>query len=121
MVALLGGIVRLNGWQRLGMIGSILLALVVAYRVDADQRLVASGNAYLDSQACIASKPTPKPNDYTAAFECSEKYAAAYNHALSQRWAKDATAAGVTILATWLIAYMFIGLFRWVRRGFFNA
>jgi hypothetical protein len=102
---------RLNGWQRIGIVLSILWALGAG---------LYSYNAHLtraeemtdrDYRACVAVKDTLNRDCTAAAKEV-------YQYWSQWKWSGTAIAALAPIPVIWLLVYIVVCTARWIRRGF---
>jgi hypothetical protein len=102
--------VRLNGWQRIGIVLSVVWALVGYFLANAYYSDMAAGYARFSTISCFS---TPQIN-------IGECYIISEMECLVAAgiWDNAVTASLVPVLLALLIAYAFIGLWRWIRRGF---
>ncbi len=104
--------VRLNGWQRIGIVLSVIWAVtgcgIGSYEANDNIITFASG---LDHMCRAANRPI---RECDAEFTANYRIAAEANPVLLN-WAIFGFAP---IPLAWLIVYAFIGLWRWIRRGF---
>src|SRR5215472_92402 len=103
---------RLNGWHRIGIVLSMLWAVMGGLWGNhiAIQRGGAIPIAHYKS--CI-SQPDYDDDECTAAFD--EEYAAG----LRDHWAFAVIMAGlIPIPVAWLLVYIVVWTARWIRRGF---
>jgi hypothetical protein len=104
--------VRLNRWQRIGIVLSVLWAVVGGlwgYHL-ATQEAIATPLAHYKS--CISQ---PYYDDDECSHTLDEEYAAG----LRDHWAFAVTMAGLVPLpVAWLLVYMVVWTVRWIRRGF---
>jgi hypothetical protein len=102
--------VRLNGWQRIGVIASVLWFLGAGITVLAlgNERAVQRANHSAD----ICYKyPVPGEN-------CADQFESTFRSYRDLAKEEALLAATIPILAGWAFAYVALALTRWVRRGF---
>jgi hypothetical protein len=107
--------VHLGGWQRTGIVASVLWVIVagVAAR-DADLRR--ASNWYdLSYRTCTRNEPARSNYDFS---DCERKATQTYDVFLEHSWADAALIAFGPIPLFWLLAYLVVGIWRWVKRGF---
>lgn len=103
---------KLNGWQRIGVILSILWVLGAAIHERNGQVELAQLKAQLDRNVC---------NYSSAIAECSKSLDSKYKEHLalnSNRIVNIAAVSLVPVLLGWLFAWLAIVVSRWVRVGF---
>jgi len=101
---------RLNGWQRLGVVASIAWALGGGYwgndlGIHEGDYVV---NAYSTCLETSGGDDAP----------CQRAFFRDYPQAVKYHWADAAIVGLVPIPLGWLLAYGIIALWRWVARGF---
>ena len=104
--------VRLNGWQRIGVVLSVLWIVVVGFwRNDA---IIKSAQETAEAFYNTCVDAHPYPNDQSCVDEIWK------NFELFSRghWIDAAFVAFVPILIAWLLVWLCVAVFRWVRRGF---
>jgi hypothetical protein len=104
---------RLNGWQRIGIVASVIWAIGAPIYLDhaaQQEAMEVFGHYY---EAC-RDNPSNEPE------RCFERARRAYD--LVTRYpllsANGAVAALVPVGLGWLLAYALVYLVRWVRAGF---
>jgi hypothetical protein len=102
---------RLNGWQRLGVVASVVWALGGAFW---GNNLGLHEGDYVVTQYQICTEG-PLPVDWNA---CSQAFARDWPAAISHRWAYAAFFGLVPIPLGWLIVYGLRALVRWIQSGF---
>lgn len=110
---------RLNGWQRIGIIASVIWLLAGA--AIGDKILIDRVNdAQRVSRAeCLSQPHPPWPTNEDAKNSIQACYEKAWIEitALDEVRAAAVFAIG-PILFSWVAAYLLLALFRWVRAGF---
>jgi hypothetical protein len=106
---------RLNGWQRIGIVASVAWA-IGAYVYTNSQQDWASQHANL----CFAIERERDVRDDAEArvAECYRKFNRNLPIALAQQRSDAIALALVPVPLGWLLAYGVLWLVRWVRRGF---
>ena len=101
---------RLNGWQRIGIVLSMLWAVLGGLWGShvATQEALAIPLAHYKS--CI-SQPDYDDDECSAAFD--EEYAVG----VRGHWVFAAMAALIPIPVVWLLVYILVWTVRWMRRG----
>lgn len=109
---------RLNGWQRIGIIASVVWAIVGAiWEIVELQRLhdARASDAFSSVYRPCRDQPRNDPDEYF-------KQASAARNAVPEGSGWNIAAfALIPIPIAWLIAYGLVALGRWVRRGFPRA
>ena len=101
---------RLSGWQRVGIVASVLWALGAGLVVFRNENNYAHEARNITYMACIHDRSSD---------ECVKEAWDAYQWHMQGIWRLEVFVALVPIPIAWLLAYMFIGVWRWVRRGGF--
>lgn len=106
---------KFNGWQRLGITGSVLWALTAGpielSRIDR----AATAQAEDAVQVCVNSFPTISDQEFA---QCGPEYSETYT-AWAQNDLEDAAAVAIIpVPVFWLLACLAVCLWRWVVRGF---
>lgn len=101
---------RLNGWQRIGVIASGAWG-VVGFVIGDSIGMHGGDLAQDEFSDCLASPS----GDYDA---CLAHFKVAYAAGIDGHWLTAALWALVPILFGWLAAWTIVALVRWVRRGF---
>jgi len=110
--------VHLGGWQRLGIVASVLWAIsagVVAREADLRRAEGAMNFAY---RVCSENADAEHDYDFSKCQKESEKTNEAF---LQHSWASAALVVLAPLPLFWLLAYQLVGIWRWVRRGFIPA
>ena len=101
---------RLNGWQRIGVVLSVAWAIGAAVYVRNSKIETGRALASINYQLCTATEHTNS--------DCSRKLSEDLKSAIEPYWVNVAFYSLAPILAGWIVAYLILGIFRWVRRGF---
>ena len=102
---------RLNGWQRIGVVLSIIWAVGAAeYERD---RQIEQGNelAEFRYRLCMETKSAN-------ANSCSEKLGKDLKKAVEPFWGNIAFYSLAPVVAGWVVIYLIIIIVRWVKTGF---
>jgi hypothetical protein len=106
---------RLNGWQRLGIVLSVVWAIVGGlYTRHADVKS-ASDMYILTYRSCMDAGEGQPGFDGS---DCTKRAERMWDIWLKGGWLNAAFVALAPIPFFWLIAYAIVGLVRWIRRGF---
>jgi hypothetical protein len=108
--------IRLNGWQRIGIVLSVIWA--IGGGVWGNSISIHEGDSALAILSPLRSRCYEThhgPRDWT---QCEQDFDRDYSEAIKYHWHYAAVVAFVPILLAWLIVYAFISLWRWIRRGF---
>lgn len=108
---------RLSGWQRLGIIASVVYALIVFFHEYEKHNKVTVEYAGLMDRICRNSKETEVPKG-GAPKDCSTAWTDAYREKGEHDVTLALFVALVPIPFYWLFAWIARFLYRWVRRGF---
>jgi hypothetical protein len=103
--------IRLNEWQRIGIVLSVVW-FVAGYNCGRDEifnKLVRIAN--LGHQACLSGTTDPAVCYAEFVKDYPDERDALY-------WENGLIMGLVPIPFAWLVVYAFIGLWRWIRRGF---
>ena len=106
---------RLNGWQRIGVVLSVLWAIGAVLYMEAAASRKAQQASVFYRELCIRNKSDR--ND----FDFQPCYAEAGNIYQIERRKWSAWALPVALVPipiVWIVVYAVLGLVRWVRRGF---
>ena len=106
---------RLNGWQRIGIVVSVVWAVGAAiYQRNADiERAERFVNwAY---QVCTEAKSLKHESDFG---DCSRELTKNWAIWLEGSWGNVALASLIPIPLGWLLVYVIIRIYRWVKTGF---
>lgn len=102
---------RLNGWQRIGIVLSILWAIGAA--IYERQTQIDSGTYIATRGFAICIEPASADHD-----KCYSKLSDDLSRSIEPHWGNVAFYALAPVLAGWLVAYVLLWVVRWVRRGF---
>ena len=107
---------RLNGWQRIGIVASV--AWAIGAWIDTTVSFNAKANSAFSQTLDICLTQRTEDGHYSDVKDCQN--AAEEAHAIELLHKNEAAAfnALLPIPIVWLLVYGFIGLFRWIRRGF---
>jgi hypothetical protein len=102
---------RLNGWQRIGIVLSVVW--VIGGGLWGNAIAIRDGGATAETEFGLC---LDKPNhNYDA---CSQTFAKDYAKGVAGHWYAAAFIGLVPIPIAWLLVYGLIALVRWIRRGF---
>lgn len=102
---------RINGWQRVGVVLSILWAIGAAIYVRSAQVQHADSLFQMKFSACL--------NEQSANVEaCSNKVSLQNAMDVTAYWPDVAFFAFAPVIAGWLVACIALRIFRWVKVGF---
>lgn len=111
--------IRLHGWQRVGIVASVIWVLgagLAQHASDLDRAAAAADMAVMVCQegpwSKYATEDLKKPNCWGNEWE------RAFNAALIGKWDRMAVVAFVPVPIGWLIVYLLVWIGRWVRSGF---
>ena len=102
---------RLNGWQRMGLVLSVLWALGAAIYERNEQVKSADALYQLKAQACFTGQA-----DTTK--ECLNKVSLQDAMDATANWADVAFYAFGPVIAGWIVTLIAISTFRWISAGF---
>jgi hypothetical protein len=104
---------RLNGWQRIGIVASVIWAIGAPIYLDHAAQQEATEAFGRDYRAC-RDVPSNDPD------QCFQRASGAYDTVTRYPLlsANAAVAALVPIGLGWLLTYALIALVRWIRAGF---
>jgi hypothetical protein len=102
---------RLNGWQRIGIVLSVLWFLGGAFW--GNEIAIRDGGSWptLQLKWCLS-----RPNaDYS---ECNATFEKDYEKGIAGHWSAGLLVGLVPIPIAWLLVWAVVAIVRWVRRGF---
>ena len=102
---------RLNGWQRIGLIVSVLWALGAAIHERNEQVNSAKALYQLKAQTCFTEQAD-------TAIKCLDKVSFQDAMDATANWPDVAFYAFGPVVAGWLVALITLSSFRWIRAGF---
>jgi hypothetical protein len=102
---------HLNGWQRIGIVLSVVWAIGGGLWGNSVAIRDGSAPAIMRYESCISV-----PNYDSDG--CSQALDKDYAAGVAGHWYAAAAVGLVPIPIAWLLAYALIGLVRWIRRGF---
>jgi hypothetical protein len=118
---------RLNGWQRIGVVASVLWAVAGAwYEIDSIKKRESAEitrRAEAAFNVCREAKRDPVLQPETLKRDCTQELTSAYFKATEavsgheSRW-KILAVAALPIPLGWLLAYALIAIGRWIAAGF---
>ena len=100
---------RVHGWQRVGVVLSILWAIGAAIFVRSVQ--VKNGHSLfqMDFGDCLRSSTIEA---------CSNKFSLQHAMDITAYWPDVAFFAFAPVIAGWIVAYIALKTFRWIKVGF---
>jgi hypothetical protein len=105
---------RLNGWQRLGVLASVIW-LPVGFFAGNWWWIQSTGGFWVDQyQHCLQTSIGTQ----TDLEQCSKGFEANYSAAITGHWWGGFGLAVVVLAVAWGLAWLIVRLFRWVRAGF---
>jgi hypothetical protein len=111
----------LNGWQRIGIVLSVLWAIVGFFggnsiAIDAlGSGVSASYARCLEQRSVQTDGSVPKDTDWKP---CQVAFERDWGPAVKDHWSYAAASAFIPILIAWLVVYFFVALGRWIAAGF---
>jgi hypothetical protein len=105
--------VRLNGWQRIGIVLSVLWIIVAGLWANYQSIQQRTQTLEFLFQTCVAFHNF-NYNDP----DCLRDFNAQYLGAIKGQWVDTAIVALVPIPIAWLLAWIVFVVVRWIRRGF---
>jgi hypothetical protein len=104
----------MNGWQRLGVVASVVWIFGAGYST-----LVVANNRTMAYHHVLVKECMALSNDWGEHYESCLKNAADYAmKMLPYERLEVASVALVPVILGWPLAYLFLFLARWVKRGF---
>lgn len=100
---------RLNGWQRLGIIASVIWAFVGGFW---DNYIGIHAGDWVVQRLSFCFEHSADWKSCNADFDRD------FGPAIADHWYVAAFVGLVPIPVAWLLVYALLGLWRWVRRGF---
>ena len=104
---------RINGWQRIGIVLSITWIIGAAYVSRQQEMKTAENILNFQFNDCWQSKEY----DFKT---CSDKRGETWLILMKPHWSNHAFYSLTPAVLGWLFVYMMLGIYRWVRRGFTN-
>jgi hypothetical protein len=108
-----GKIMRLNGWQRIEVVLSILWTIGAAIYVRSTQVENANSLFQMEYNACVNHN-----QQSTTIKSCLDKVSFQNAIDVTANWLDVAFFAFAPVIAGWLIAYIALKTFLWVKVGF---
>ncbi len=110
---------RLNGWQRIGIVLSIVWLIVVCPWIRYGQEQHAEQEYKHSYDGCVGPEPPDKTDLKRLDIEERCRADAVNMYQLYEgSWRSAALLTLIPILIAWLFAYGLVFLVRWIRRGF---
>jgi hypothetical protein len=106
---------RLNGWQRIGIVASTIWAIDAPIYLDHVAEQKATDRWFASYDLCW-DNPRNDPN--ACLEQASRQYDIVQRYRLFPDTANVAFVSLVPIVLGWLLAYALVGLGRWIRAGF---
>ncbi len=101
---------RLNRWKRIGVVLSVLWVLGGAAYERKSQVDAATNSAQLIYKMCLDIGGAQVAN-------CSEEFGKNYTEFLKPNWADVAFTAFAPVLLGWLLVFVIIRAYRWIKAG----
>ncbi len=105
----------MNGWKRIGIILSVVWILGAGYWQRRDDMQTAGRMASWSMEVCQKGLAAKNSYDFSS---CDGKFYEMFEVFSKHSWGNVAILALAPIPILWLVAYLVVGLVRWVRRGF---
>jgi hypothetical protein len=105
--------VRLNGWQRIGIVLSVLWFFVAGFWGNRIALEDLGAGVVATYRLCL--ERSIQPDDDT---KCNAAFMRDYPAAVESHWWYAAGFALIPIPIAWLVVYGFVALFRWIKAGF---
>jgi len=112
---------RLNGWQRIGVVLSIVWILVGGFWGNSIALDALGGPVLTTYRHCLETRSiqpdgtVPKDTDWGP---CNVAFQRDWPDAVKNHWWYAAGFAFIPIPIAWLIVYALVALFRWIGAGF---
>lgn len=116
-----GRIMRLNGWQRIGVIASVSWFVIGGLWINSLVIADLGASATANYSACLSARSIQPDGSVPADTDwgpCSKKFAVDFPVAVADHWTYAVVYTAIPIPIVWLIVYGMVGLVRWVRAGF---
>lgn len=114
---------RLNGWKRIGIVGSVVWILGAGYYT-----LSSAGNRdaeFASSLTLECEKGNAEahgvPGSYAGSTECDKLSTDYLAETRNSEWEEAAVVAFVPVPLGWGFGYLMLFVFRWIKRGFMPA
>ena len=102
---------HVNGWQRVGVVLSVLWAIGAAIYIRSAQVQSADSLFKMEFSTCL--------NEQGSTIEaCSNTVSLQHAMDITADWPDVAFFAFAPVIAGWLVAYIALKTFRWVKTGF---
>jgi hypothetical protein len=116
---------RLNGWQRIGIVGSVIWVLIGGFLGNKAALDYAGETTKHQLDACVSGNRTQLHlnSDANAPYgqiwtPCWNQFNANYMKNAEGHWWGALIVGLVPIPFAWLIGWCFVALLRWIRAGF---
>jgi hypothetical protein len=115
---------RLHGWQRIGIVASILWLVAGGLWInslvidDLGKFVVAAYSRCPESRSIQPDGSIPADTDWGP---CNRKFNADWPVALKNHWTITAAYTLIPIPLAWLIIYGLVALVRWIKAGFVGS
>lgn len=109
---------RLNGWQRLGIVVSICWIVGGGLWINGKVIDEMAHPVVSEYQSCLNTHSAQSDDSTPADTDCSAKFDADFGPAVSNHWSYSIALTFIPIPVAWLTVYGLIGLVKWIRAGF---
>ena len=106
---------RLGGWQRIGIVASVVWVLGAGLVTRIDDVRSAQSGSNLSYEVCMDNLKGQRHADFS---ECRDEAWKAYKVYIEHSWGNVAIVAFGPLPFFWLIAWVIRATYRWIRRGF---
>jgi hypothetical protein len=105
----------MNGWQRIGLVLSVLWIVGAGlYQRSADMEKAGKMGGWA-MEVCQKVQTSKGSSDFS---RCSDEFTKMFNVFAEGSWGNVAFVALAPIPIAWLFVYLIVWLTRWIRRGF---
>jgi hypothetical protein len=108
---------RLNGWQRIGIVLSVLWFVIGGLWINSLVLDSMGASAMAEHRRCLDAV-TAVPNDSSWDEACGKKFRATYSTAVADHWTYAVVYTLIPIPIVWLLVYGVVVLVRWIGAGF---
>jgi hypothetical protein len=122
------GTAKMGGWVRIGIVLSVIWILVGGFWGNNAAINDASKLSSLQLDNCVSANKARlrSKGDNSEPYDqvwtpCWDQLSKNYLRNVDGHWWAAAIVGLAPIPIAWLIVYMFVGLYRWIRRGFVRA
>lgn len=109
---------RLNGWQRIGIVLSVVWAIAAGLYVRYADEKRADEMSYLTYTSCVDATRALDPQARLPYPGCDKRSAETYTRWINGSRGNAAFVALAPIPIAWLLVWGLVALVRWIRRGF---